>query len=264
MKIAVVGKGGVGKTTVAALLARSFAARGRRVFAIDADPDANFASALPLDGAAPEPLARRQDLIRRASESGALPEGLFLLNPETGDLMLEGTAAWGGGHRLLVLGWGKGGGAGCYCAENAVLRRLLNRAVTGPDEVVIVDSEAGLEHLSRGTAAAVDVVLAVVQPGFRSAETAITARHLARELGVPHVHPVLCGARSAAELRDVAIWFGDWRPIASFPYDEAIRYADLHGRMPPLAGPTREAAEGLADQLLHLLSLSPPTSRQPA
>ncbi|MBI5791484.1 MAG: AAA family ATPase [Rhodocyclales bacterium] len=252
MKIAVVGKGGVGKTTVTASLARSFALRGLRVLAIDADPDANLASALPLDdGPGPEPLARRRDLIRAAAGKGTLPEGLFRLDAD-GGLLPAGTVSWGGGHGLVVLGWSKGGGEGCYCAENAVLARLLARAADIAADAVLVDSEAGLEHMSRGTVAAADVVLAVVEPGFRSVETAVTLKHLANDLRIEHVFPVLCGHRDEQERAAVFGWLEHWPPVAAFSYDEEIRRADLNGRPPSLTGSYADAAHALCDFLLKL------------
>ncbi|MBW7901717.1 MAG: AAA family ATPase [Rhodocyclaceae bacterium] len=252
LKIAVVGKGGVGKTTVAGALCRIYAAQGLRVLAVDADPDANLASALPLDGRAPEPLARRRALIRAAAGGGELPAGLFLLNPDTGYLLPEGTVRWAEGCELVVLGWGKSGGEGCYCAENAVLRRLLSAAAGGPADVVIVDSEAGLEHMSRGTVADVDAVLAVIEPGFRSVETAYAIRRLADDLGIAHAWPVLCGHRDAGELELMNELLAAWPPLVAVPYADEVRAADLHGRPPALAGDWADALHDLALRLLNL------------
>lgn len=253
LRIAIVGKGGVGKTTVAGALARMLVAQGRRVLALDADPDANLASVLPLDGVEPpQPLAHQRDLIRAAAGVGELPLGFFQFNPDTGDLLPRGTVTWGGGNPLVVLGWSKSGGEGCYCAEHAVLRRLLSDAAALPANVTLIDSEAGLEHLSRGTIAGVDLVLVVVEPGQRSLETANAVRRLAGDLGIARVHAVVCGYRDRAELLKLRGRLGDWPPVAAFPYDEAVRAADLAGSPPPLEGAFREAAETLAANVLQL------------
>jgi len=241
MKIAIAGKGGVGKTTLAGLLSRHFAAEGFRVLAIDADPDANLASTLPLDDEQRVvPLAARTDLIDRFSGRGSLSPGLIQLNPDVGEILPEIRLSWGGGHGLLVLGWHKGGGAGCYCAENAVLKRVLGTVVAGPTDVVLLDSEAGLEHLSRGTPEAAEVILAVVEPGQRSLETAFTIRDLACDLGIHRVFPVLCGARDVSDEGRVQKSLGDWPLLATLPFSEEIRSADLDGR-PPVIEPAMAA-----------------------
>ena len=250
MKVAIAGKGGVGKTTLAGLLARHFADAGRRVLAIDADPDANLASMLPLDTEiAPRPLAARADLINRLSGRGTLPDGMIVLNPDIGEVLPYLRARWGGGHGLLVLGWHKGGGKGCYCAENAVLKRVLSSVIPRAEDVVLVDSEAGLEHLSRGTAASVDAVIAVVQPGIRSVETAFAIRALAGDLGIPNVFPVLVGSRGSFDVETVQARLGDWKLLAELPHDETIRQADLAGRPPAVPDAFRPALARIAAAL---------------
>jgi CO dehydrogenase maturation factor len=249
----VVGKGGVGKTTIAAALARVLAGRGARVLAIDADPDANLASALPLDTeTAPTPLAQQTALLRATAGADQWPAGLVQLNPDTRALLPAATAHWGGGHMLAAIGWSKAGGEGCYCAEHAVLKRLLSQASRQQADVTVIDSEAGLEHLSRGTIAGVDLVLVVVEPGRRSVDTAQSVRRLAADLGIAQVRAVVSGTRDAAEAAAVAAWLGAWAPLASFPHDEEIRRADLEGRVPDLRGAFLAAAQQLADAVLAL------------
>lgn len=253
LRIALVGKGGAGKTTIAGALARVLAARGLRVLAVDADPDANLASALPLDDARlPLPLARQPELLRAASGQDDIPAGLFLLNPDAGALLPQATASWGGGNALIALGWGKAGGDGCYCAEHALLRRLLAKASSATADVTLIDSEAGLEHLARGTIAGVDLVLIVVEPGRRSLETAAAVRELAASLDIAHVHSVVSNYRSAGELATLLRWLADSPPLAAFPFDENVRAADLGGFAPILAGQFLHAAEHLADHVLAL------------
>jgi CO dehydrogenase maturation factor len=253
IRIAIVGKGGAGKTTIAGALARTFAARGLRVLAIDADPDANLASVLPLDGTQrPQPLAQQRDLLRAASAGQGLPQGLFLLNPDTSQLLPQGTVTWGGGQPLVALGWSKDGGEGCYCAEHALLRQLLAKASKSTSDITLIDSEAGLEHLSRGTIAGIEVALVVIEPGRRSLETSDAIRLLAYKLGIGHVHAIVSGCRTDEEEAKVLEWLRDWSPLAIFPFDDAVRRSDLIGEPPELLGEFRNACETLADTLLQL------------
>ena len=251
IRLAIVGKGGAGKTTIAGALARTFAARGLRVLAIDADPDANLASVLPLDGTErPKPLAQQSELLHAATSG--LPQGLFLLNPDTSLLLPQGTVTWANGQPLVALGWSKNGGEGCYCAEHALLRQLLAKASKATADITLIDSEAGLEHLSRGTIAGIDVALVVIEPGRRSLETAAAIRQLASGLGIGQVHAVVSGCRSPQEEIQVLAWLQDWPPLAIFPYDEAVRDSDLSGEPPKLLGEFKNACEALADSLLQL------------
>jgi len=255
LKIAVAGKGGVGKTTVAAALARALAKRNFRVLAIDADPDANLASGLPLDAAeAPPPLATQRELLKATARHGGLPAGVFLLNPVLDDIDIP-TVSWGHRHRLVVLGWTARGGQGCYCDENAVLQSVLRRLTAEPGEAIVVDGEPGLEHLSRGTLASVEVLVVVLDPGARSVQTAQTIRSLAADLGIPYCLPVLSGVRSDEEASNIQARLGDWPLFGSLPFDPAIAQADLDGH-PPIFGPGFDAEiERMVSELLALARL---------
>ena len=233
LKIAIAGKGGVGKTTVAAALARALASQNFKVLAIDADPDANLASGLPLDtpGAPPPPLAAQRDLLRASAGASGLPAGVFLLNPAVDGIPIP-AVSWGQHHRLVVLGWTGRGGQGCYCDENAVLQSVLKRLVAEAGKIIIVDGEPGLEHLSRGTVASVDVLLAVLEPGVRSVQTVKTIRSLASDLGIPYCLPLLSGARNQRDAQQIQIQLGDWPLLGSLPFDPAIAQADLDGQVP--------------------------------
>jgi CO dehydrogenase maturation factor len=190
LKIAISGKGGVGKTTLAAVLSRVYAQRGARVLAVDADPAASLAQALGVPHAVQariRPITEMKDIIEE--RTGAKPGtygGMFSLNPDVDDLP-DRFAVDVGGVRLLVTGGLKDAAAGCYCPENELLKVLLLHIFTERDEVVVLDMEAGIEHLTRGTTQAVDAMLIVVEPGQRSLRLAETIERLARQLDIEHV-----------------------------------------------------------------------------
>ncbi|MDA8087902.1 MAG: AAA family ATPase, partial [Nitrospiraceae bacterium] len=188
MKIAVTGKGGVGKTTLSATLAWLYGREGRKVLAIDADPDANLASALGVPAgriASLKPIAEMPLLIEeRTGQRPGAPGGLYKLNPRVDDIPEEfGLRLDGDNIVLLVTGKSKEAASGCYCPENVLLRRLLKHLVTERDEVVVIDMEAGIEHLTRGTAQGVNAFIVVVEPGQRSLQTARAVRDMAIGLG---------------------------------------------------------------------------------
>lgn len=234
MKIAISGKGGVGKTTVAALLAHGFAEEGRRVIAVDADPDANLGSALGLPPETLEkivPIARMEDLIyeRTGARPGTFGQW-FVMNPKVDDIP-ERCSVKIDGVWLLVMGGVARGGGGCACPENTVLRTLLNHLVLEGGDVVILDMEAGLEHLGRGTARAVDAFLAVVEPGRRSFHTAADVIRLARDLGVRKVFGVAnkAGPGEIPLMQAQAEAIG-LELLGRIPYDPSLVLADAQGR----------------------------------
>jgi CO dehydrogenase maturation factor len=229
VKLAISGKGGVGKTTLAALLAHGFARAGHRVVAVDADPDANLGHALGFpreEVASLVPVAHRSDIL--AERSGARGAGQFFsLNPRVDDLP-ERFWLERDGIRLLVMGTVSQGGAGCACPENTVLSRLIQHLVMARDDVVILDMEAGLEHLGRGTARAVDAFVVVVEPGQRSIQTAHSVVRLASDLGIRRVYTVANKVRpqDAGSLHRA---LSGLELIGQLPYDEEAIAADLAG-----------------------------------
>jgi CO dehydrogenase maturation factor len=208
MKIAVSGKGGAGKTTVAGVMARILGERGKKVIAIDADPDSNLASALGIDEESlkeVKPLAAMEEFIAERTGSKKGQYGAFFqLNPR-GDDIPERFSLIKDGVKLLVLGNIPQGGGGCFCAENALLRSLLSYVMIERDEYVIVDLEAGLEHLGRGTAEYIDALIVVVEPGRRSFQTARQVGRLADDIGIKKVYVVgnkIAGAQDEALVRE--------------------------------------------------------------
>jgi len=228
MKIAIGGKGGVGKTILAALLSREFAESGYSVIAIDADPDGNLAATLNFPH--PEkiaPISEMSDLIEE--RTGARPGqtgSFFKLNPKVDDLP-EKYSQEHNGIRLMVMGRLKEGGGGCYCPENALLRALATHLLLGRKEVVILDMEAGIEHLGRATAQAVDKLIIVVEPSRRSLDSAYRVNKLAREIGIKNIAVVGNKIRSPQDKEFLTSRLPDFDFLGFIPYDQVIVDADL-------------------------------------
>ena len=230
MKLAISGKGGVGKTLLAALLARAFALAGYSVTAIDADPDANLGLALGFSGASGiAPIADMKELIQERTGTKPGESGpYFKINPRVDDIP-EKYSLKQDGIRLLVMGRPRAGGAGCYCPENAVLAALMAHLLLTPNEVVIMDMAAGIEHLNRGTARAVDRLIIVVEPGQASIETARRIVSLAKDLGLANVALVDNKVRGQAEKDFIMNALSDYNILGFLPYDEALTRAELAG-----------------------------------
>ncbi|MFH1985726.1 MAG: carbon monoxide dehydrogenase accessory protein CooC [Pseudomonadota bacterium] len=233
MKLAVSGKGGVGKTTFAALLIRTLNDQGKKVLAIDADPDANLAAALGIPNAEDIiPIAEMKELIfeRTEAKQGSIG-GFFKLNPKVDDLP-EALSARLGNIKLMRLGGVKKGGSGCICPESTLLRALVMHVVLARDEVVVMDMEAGIEHLGRATAKAVDKLIVVVEPGRRSIDTANHIRKLAGEIGLADIHIVGNKIRSPQDETFLRTHLSDFSFLGFIPYDAALIEADLSGTSP--------------------------------
>jgi len=234
-KIAVTGKGGVGKTTLASVLAYLYARAGRRVLAIDADPAANLALSLgfpPERAAVIVPIAEMDDLIyERTGAQRGTTGGWFRLNPQVDDIP-ERFSAEHRGIRLLRLGTVKQGGSGCLCPENALLRALVTHLLLGRDDVVIMDMEAGVEHLGRATAQAVDALITVVEPGRRSLDTARLIRSLAADIHLDRIYIVankVRDERDRASLAEQAQRDG-FTVLGYLPADPRVVDADFSGQ----------------------------------
>lgn len=235
MKIAVTGKGGVGKTTISATLSHIFAGEGKRVLAVDADPDANLAAAFglgPEDIVHIRPIAELTDLIEeRTGARPGTPGGMFKLNPRVDDIP-EGFGHRFGDITLLITGRSKEAASGCYCPENVLLRRLLKHLIVERDEVVVLDMEAGIEHLTRGTSEAVDAFVVVVEPGQRSIQTARTVKEMATGLGVRKVFVVANKVRSGEDVSYVRAGIGEMELIGAVHFSREVMEADMAGRAP--------------------------------
>lgn len=234
MKIAVTGKGGVGKTTLAATMALVLAERGYTVVAVDADPDANLASALgvpPSETSRLTPIAEMRDLI--AERTGAQPGAFgsfFRMNPRVDDLP-QRLSLPVRGVRLMLMGTVKQGAGGCVCPESVLLRTLVRHLLLKADEAVVLDMEAGIEHLGRATASGVDAMLVVVEPGARSTRTAAAIRDLAEDIGIPRLFAVL-NKCSADDRRGLEPLLPGWEILGELPYSPAVQRADLDERAP--------------------------------
>jgi CO dehydrogenase maturation factor len=221
VKLAVTGKGGVGKTTVAASLARALRGVGERVVAVDADPDANLAGTLGYRGPQITPLVRLKALVEERVGGGEGWGGFLRMNPKVDDIP-EQLGILVDGVRVLVMGTIEPGRRGCACPENVLLREVLSHLVLSSREHVVVDMEAGIEHLGRGTAQGVDLMLAVVEPGWASLETARRVAALARDLGIPRLMALANKVRREEDVAFVREGLGAIGLLGSLPYDDGL------------------------------------------
>jgi len=223
MKVAISGKGGVGKTTLSAMLAGVWALKGRGVIALDADPDANLASALGVAADQEvEPLSEMRDMIAERTNSKKDDYGgYFKLNPKVDDIP-ETYAKHIGTIRLLTLGGIKHGGAGCICPTSALVKALLTHCVIRRDDAVIMDMEAGIEHLGRATAQAMHALIVVVNDSPWSVRTAQRVRTLAGDIGVTKVLAVVNRVTDSTDIEQIQRDLGDVPLIGQLPFDDDL------------------------------------------
>ena len=233
MKVAITGKGGVGKTTFASTLARLYAAEGRQVLAVDVDPDSNLGLSLGFTDEELDtitPISQMKKLIEERAVTDAANK-VFKLNPEVSDIP-DTYAKEKNGVRLLVMGTVDTAGAGCVCPEHVMLRRIINNLVLHRDDVVILDMEAGLEHLGRGTTESMDQFIVVIEPGARSVQTYKNVKRLAEDLGVKQVRVVANKVRNAEDEEFVKSRIPAEDLLGFIHYNTEVMDADRQGKSP--------------------------------
>jgi CO dehydrogenase maturation factor len=233
MKIAVSGKGGVGKSTISAALSLLLAEQGKKVLAVDADPDANLAAALgfSLDAiSAIIPISRQVELIEERTGAKVNQYGqIFTLNPEVSDIAGK-YATVHRGVSLLVLGAVKRGGGGCACPENVLIRALVADLILNKDEVLVMDMEAGLEHLGRATTSGVDTMIIVVEPGFRSVEGAKRIIEMANQIKLEDIRFIANKVSGPEDERFIRESLQGQEILEIIPYSESLRRVDRPGK----------------------------------
>jgi CO dehydrogenase maturation factor len=235
MKIAISGKGGVGKTTLAGVMARILANRGRKVLAIDADPDSNLASAIGLPKevlAKLSPIASMTSMIeeRTGAKKGTFGS-MFKLNPKVDDIPDEMGVSYEG-VRLLLLGCIPQGGGGCFCPENVLLKNLVRHLLVQREEALIIDMEAGLEHLGRGSTGYVDALIVVVEPGQRAMNTARQIKKLGEDLKIKKIMIVGNKVASEEDRKVIEESLSDFPVLGHMSFNPKVLQADREGRSP--------------------------------
>ncbi|MFX1273481.1 MAG: AAA family ATPase [Promethearchaeota archaeon] len=250
MKIAVSGKGGVGKTSIAGTLARLFAKDGFKVLAIDNDSAMNLSYSLGIDPDIKEkivPISEMTDLVKERTQVEGAPSGVYNITPEVSDIPDRFKVQGPDGLELLVLGGIEEPATGCLCPQNALIRTLLYNLFVKRDEVVVVDFEAGLEHLGRGTAKGIDVMLVITEPSLKSLDLCSKIIDLSKKLGIINIYLIANKIIEESQLDIINKKINDWEiPLFhSIPFDPELGKADLNGISPLDFAPKSKAMESI-------------------
>jgi CO dehydrogenase maturation factor len=258
MKIAISGKGGVGKSTLAAALALLMAKRNIKVLAIDTDPAANLANALGIPAEIRNkiiPISRQKALIEERTGAKVKQYGqMFKLNPEVSDIADKYAINYNG-VSLLVVGAIEKGGSGCACPENILVRALVTNLVVQRNEALIMDMEAGLEHLGRATVSGVDALLIVVESGQRSVDCAKMIMGMANDIKLKKLYIAANKVSSREDEMFIRNSFPDREIMGMIPFSEKVRRSDMDGKsvLEAIEPETREAFEAILKNLENMV-----------
>ncbi|WP_292459555.1 AAA family ATPase [Methanothermococcus sp.] len=255
MKIAITGKGGVGKTFISSTLARLFEKNGYKVIAVDADPDMNLACALGIDEEI-TPLSKMGELIEERTGAKVGEYGsVFKINPKVDDIVEKYSYRAGKGNiYLLVMGTIEQGGGGCVCPASVLLRRLLRHLILKRNEVVIMDMEAGIEHLGRKTTENVDLMIVVVEPSKKSMLTAKRIKKLAYDINISNIYAVVNKIKDNMEKETFGKIFEEevGIPILAYiPYSNEVSSSDLIGKPIDLNSNVGKELEKLFNKIIN-------------
>ncbi|MEJ2251111.1 MAG: AAA family ATPase [Candidatus Lokiarchaeota archaeon] len=260
MKIAVSGKGGVGKTLVAGTLARLFAQDNYEVLAIDNDSAMNLGYTLGIKKEVREnitPISEMTSLVKERTDVKGAGAGVYNINPEVSDIPDRFKVTGPDGLQLLVLGGIEEPASGCLCPQNALIRTLLHNLFIKRNEIVIVDFEAGLEHLGRGTAKGIDVMLVIAEPSQKSLDLCHKIIDLSKKLGIVNIYLIANKIIDQSQVDFINKKIRDWEvPLYHYiPYDSEIGKADLKAIPPIDYNPDSEAVKSLKRLYLKLKEL---------
>ncbi|RLI84354.1 cobalamin biosynthesis protein CobN [Archaeoglobales archaeon] len=250
VKIAISGKGGVGKTTLTAMLAYLFAKDGYKVTAIDCDSSINLPTVLGITEEI-KPMSELEEIIEERVRG---PLGTFKYNPKVDDVFEEFSKRNEFGVRVLALGTIEKGGEGCFCPQNAFLRAILRHAIFRKKDVLLLDMEAGIEHLGRGTARGVDLLIAVIEPGMRSVETLKRIEKLASDIGIERIGVVI-NKYIDSEATKKLLGEIDKEILGKIAYNQCFIKADLENIPPYELGCEMEAFKEIKRRVIDLIGV---------